>query len=125
MVAHGRGMFSDAIDPGEIGRHWSRKTQRMVELSMRTRDMLDPDQSVDVSYYDLIDEPMAQLRRIYERAEISFGDVAARIAEQYASAHPQNRFGRHTYRLADFGLDAETVDKDFSSYRRRYGIPFE
>ncbi len=125
MVAHGRGMFSDAIDPGEIGRHWSRKTQRMVELNMRTRDMLEPDQSMDVSYYDLIDDPIAQLRRIYEHAEISFGDVAARIAEQYASAHPQNRFGRHTYRLADFGLDAETVDKDFSSYRRRYGIPFE
>ncbi len=125
MVAHGRGMFSDAIDPGEIGRHWSRKTQRMVELSMRTRDMLDPDQSMDVSYYDLIEDPIAQLRRIYERADIALGDSAADIAEQYARAHPQNRFGTHTYNLADFELDAEAIDKSFSFYRRRYAIPFE
>ncbi len=125
MVAHGRGMFSDAVDPLEIARHWSRKTQRMVALSMQTRDKLDPDQSMDVSYYDLIEDPIAQLRRIYERADISFGDAAAGIAEQYARAHPQNRFGTHTYRLADFELDAETVDKNFSSYRRRYSIPFE
>ncbi len=125
MVAHGRGMFSDAIDPVEIARHWGQKTQRMVALSTQTRDKLDPDQSMDVSYYDLIEDPIAQLRRIYERADISFGDAAVSIAEQYARAHPQNRFGTHTYRLADFELDAEAIDRNFSSYRRRYAIPFE
>ena len=31
MVAHGRGMFSDQVDPAEIGRHWCAKTHRMVE----------------------------------------------------------------------------------------------
>ena len=80
---------------------------------------------MDVSYYDLIEDPIAQLRRIYERANISFGSAAAGIAAQYARAHPQNRFGIHSYRLADFELDAETIDKNFSFYRRRYAIPFE
>ncbi len=125
MVAHSRGIFSDAIDPGEIGRHWNRKTRRMVELTMRTREGMKPDRCVDVSYYDLVSDPVAQLRRIYERARIDFGEPAVRIAEQYVAAHPQNRFGRHAYRLSDFGLDAKTVDRDFALYRERHGIPFE
>ena len=125
MVAHGRGMFSDAVNPYEIGVHWSRKTRRMVECCMRTRDSLDPDQCIDVSYYDLADDPIGQLRRIYDRAGLTFSNVAVRIAEQYVRDHPQNMFGRHTYRLADFGLDEEAIDRDFASYRRRYDIPFE
>ena len=125
MVAHGRGMFSDTVDPTEIGAHWTRKTQRMLELCMQTRESLDPAQCIDVSYYDLLDDPIAQLQRIYDRAGIDFTADAVRTAEQYVREHPQNRFGRHTYRLADFGLDANLVDRNFSSYRRRYDIPFE
>ena len=37
MVAHVRGIFSDCVDPNEIGRHWYRKTRRMVQRSMQTR----------------------------------------------------------------------------------------
>ena len=81
MVAHSRAIFSDAIDPGEIARHWCRKTRRMVELTMHTRDKVNPDQVMDVSYYDLIGSPIAELRRISRRAGIGFGDEAVRIAE--------------------------------------------
>lgn len=125
MVAHGRGIFSDAVDPGEIATHWCRKTRLMVETMMRVRDGLDPDPCVDVSYYDLLDDPVGQLRRVLQRADIGFGDEAVRRADQYLQAHPQNRFGRHTYRLSDFGLTPETVEEHFSIYRERYGIPIE
>ncbi len=125
MVAHCRAIFSDAIDPGEIGRHWCRKTRRMVESIMQSRDKVKPDQCLDVSYYDLMSEPIAELRRIAERAGIGFGDDAVRIAEQYLKAHPQNRFGKHAYRLSDFGLNEETIENDFSVYREKYAIPFE
>ena len=37
MVAHGRGMLSDHVDPEEIGAHWLRKTRRMMERSMSAR----------------------------------------------------------------------------------------
>ena len=125
MVAHSRGIFSDAIDPGEIARHWCRKTRRMVESMMRTRDGLNPDRCMDVSYYDLLGSPMAQLRRISQRAGVGFGDEAVRSAERYLQAHPQNRYGKHAYRLGDFELNAETVEEHFAFYREKYAIPFE
>ena len=125
MVAHGRGMFSDYVDPAEIGRHWCYKTRRMVELAMKTRAEAPEGRFVDVSYYDLIRDPIAQLRRIYEVAGVDFDDGTTALAEQYVAANPQNRFGKHHYRLEDFGLSEDVMDEAFAAYREAYAIPFE
>ena len=125
MVAHGRGMLSDHVNPGEIGAHWFRKTNRMVHVTMQTRDDADPGRFVDVSYYDVTRDPMTELRRICAQAGIRFEDQAERKAEQYLRANPQHRFGKHAYRLEDFGLSREAVDGAFACYRERHAIPFE
>ncbi len=125
MVAHGRAIFSDHVDPKEIARHWCRKTHRMVELTLQTRAEANPGRFVDVSYYDLIKDPMTQLHRIHGQAGINFGSEAMRKAEQYTNAHPQNRFGKHAYRLGDFGLNEDMIEEYFSGYREKHAIPFE
>lgn len=125
MVAHGRGMFSDEVDPTEIGQHWGDKTRQMVEWAMKTRAETPGGRFVDVSYYDLISDPLAQLRRIYEVAGIDFDDKATALAEQYMAANPQNRFGKHHYRLEHFGLSETVMDETFAAYREAYAIPFE
>ena len=125
MVAHSRAIFSDTIDPRGIARHWCRKARRMVEVTMATRDKADPDRFLDVSYYELVKNPIAQVRRIARWAGIGFGDEAVRLAEQYARANPKDRIGRHAYHLRDFELDAESIEDNFGLYRDRYAIPFE
>ena len=125
MVAHGRGMLSDYVNPGEIGEHWFRKTHRMVETTMQIRAGADPGRFVDVSYYDVTRDPMTELRRICAQAGIGFDDQSERRAEQYLRANPQHRFGRHAYRLEDFGLSPEAVDGAFARYRENHAIPFE
>lgn len=125
MVAHGRGMFSDHVDPVEIGRHWCYKTHRMVEWAMKTRAETPGGRFVDVSYYDLVRDPIAQLRRIYDIAGIDFDDEAEGLAEKYVAANPQNRFGKHHYRLEHFGLSGQTMDETFAAYREAHAIPFE
>ncbi|MCQ3811515.1 MAG: sulfotransferase [Acidimicrobiia bacterium] len=125
MVAHGRGMFSDHVDPTEIGRHWCDKTHRMVEWAMKTRAETPGGRFVDVSYYDLTRDPMTQLQRIYAVSGIDFGDEAKGLAEQYVAANPQNRFGKHHYRLEHFGLSEQIMDETFAVYREAYAIPFE
>ena len=125
MVAHGRGIFSDCVEPTEVGRHWCRKTRRMVELTMQTRDGADGARFLDVSYYDLLKDPIAQLRRICRHAGIGFNDNAERAAAKYMHANPQNRFGKHIYRLGDFGLTEGIVEEAFSDYRQKHAIPVE
>ena len=125
MVAHGRGMFTDYVDPAEIGRHWGHKTHRMVEWAMKVRAETPEGQFVDVSYYDLTRDPIAQLQRIYEVAGVDFDDEARGLAEQYVAVNPQNRFGKHNYRLEHFGLSQQAMDETFAAYREAYEIPFE
>ncbi|MYA83180.1 MAG: SDR family NAD(P)-dependent oxidoreductase [Acidimicrobiales bacterium] len=125
MVAHGRGMFSDQVDPVEIGRHWSAKTHRMVMRAMEVRAESPAGQFVDVSYYDLMADPVAEVRRICEHAGIPFDERASGAATQYLEANPKNRFGRHDYRLGDFGLTDDTIDETFAAYREAYAIPIE
>lgn len=125
LVAHARGMFSDCVDPFEIGEHWFRKTQRMVRRSIQVRTGPGADRFIDVSYYDLTRDPIAELRRICEHAEVAFDEDAEREADRCMEANPQNRFGRHIYRLGDFGLREQDVDQAFAGYREHYAIPFE
>lgn len=125
LVAHARGILSDLVDPLEIGEHWFRKTRRMVQRSMRVREGADAGRFVDVSYYDLTGDPIAEVRRICEHAGIAFDAEAEHEAERCVEANPQNRFGRHIYRLGDFGLSEHDVDEAFAGYREHYAIPFE
>ncbi|MBN2803849.1 MAG: sulfotransferase, partial [Deltaproteobacteria bacterium] len=38
MIAHGHGIFSDHVNPSNIGAHWLRKTSRMLEKGLETRN---------------------------------------------------------------------------------------
>ena len=125
MVAHGRGMFSDQVDPVEIGRHWCSKTHLMVERAMAVRAESPTHQFVDVSYYDLVADPIAEARRICEHAAVPFDERASGACAQYLAANPKNRFGRHHYRLGDFGLTGQVVDETFAAYRKAYAVPLE
>ena len=125
MVAHGRGMLSDHVDPEEIGAHWLRKTRRMMERSMSARRIAGDDVVVDVSYYDLVTDPLGELRGIYRAAGIDFTSETENAAKAVSRRNVRNRHGRHVYSPASFGLDDETIDECCDSYRREYGIPDE
>ena len=74
---------------------------------------------VDVSYRDLVENPMAVVNAIYERLDWRLEPAAAtemgcwleRQAEQRRREPP------HRYRLEDFGLTAERVAASFAPYR--------
>ncbi|WP_419908343.1 SDR family NAD(P)-dependent oxidoreductase [Candidatus Poriferisodalis sp.] len=125
MVAHGHGIFSDSVNAAEIGRHWCRKTQRMVQRAMQVRAGSPAGQFVDVSYYDLMTDPIGEAQRVCEAAGVGFDGTAERQAEQYLAANPQNRFGTHDYQLEDFELTEQGIDETFAAYREAYTIPFE
>ena len=125
MVAHGRGIFSDHVNPEEIASHWHRKILRMIQATEAVRSRCEMDRFMDVSYYSLITDPIVQLQEIYQWLGMNFDDQAVKCAEQYIKTNPKNRFGRHSYCMRDFGLTEEDVEKSISGYRQKYQIPFE
>jgi len=135
MVAHGRGVFSDEVDPREIGRHWLRKVRRMMERTLAVRDGIPPTPPgrdggrqasfIDVSYYDLLADPIGEVRRIYARAGRSLEPDAELAMKNALGRDTQHRFGRHVYRGDDFGLSRAGIDEAFEGYRARFGIRHE
>lgn len=125
MVAHGRGIFSDQVDPREVGRHWLAKVRRMLDRANAVRDGGNAARFVDVSYYDLLKDPLAQIRRIYAHAGLILTAEAQQAMEQVLARDVQNRYGRHVYRSRDFGLSPTLIEETFADYRARFDIQRE
>ncbi len=125
MIWHGRGVFSDEVDAREIGRAWSRKVGRMLDAALSVRTAVHDQGFVDVSYYDLIADPLATAKRVYGALGLPFdASLEARMRET-REHNPQHKYGKHSYKLSDFGLSNTQVEPLFSTYRERFSIRHE
>lgn len=122
MIAHGRGVFSDSVDPHEIGRSWLRKGARMVDRAIEARGRAGEHRFLDVKYSELVQSPVAITRKILERAGLEWSrDAQTRISDRLRT-EVQHRHGVHRYDLADFGLADRDLDRAFSHYRATFGV---
>lgn len=128
MLAHGRGVFSDEVDPHEIGRSWLRKGTRMISRAMDVRAKLGTgsaggsERFVDVRYGELMEDPLAVARRIEEHAGMPWTKDAETRMRDTLRTEVQHRHGVHRYRLADFGLSERDVDRALEHYRETFRV---
>ena len=125
MMSHGRRIFSDQVDPREVGAQLSEKAVRAVTDSMQMREKLDPSSFLDVAYAELVSDPMKQIRRIHEFIGAELAPETEQAMQRWLGGNPQNKHGVHRYRLSDFGVDADELSRRFEPYREHYGIPVE
>jgi len=96
-----------------------------IERAVTARRQADPSRILDVHYGDLVRDPVAVIRQIYEYFGYSFdAQFEARIVK-WLDENPKGKHGTHRYSLEDFGLTSEEVDRRFSDYRTRFGIVSE
>jgi hypothetical protein len=122
MMAHGRALFSDRVDPREVGQQLAERAERAVARAMQVRDRMPPGSFLDVAYPDLLEDPIKQVGRIREFLELRPSSGADAAMQRFLAAHPQHKDGVHRYRLEDFGLDRARLELRFESYRNRYGV---
>jgi hypothetical protein len=125
MVAHGRGVFSNAVDPAEVARHWVRKVRRVLDRMATSRSRWEADRFIDVSYYDLVRDPLAQVERVYALAGLELSQARRAALQGTLGRNRQHKYGRHHYRLEDFGLREKDLEDAFGAYRAQFHIPFE
>jgi len=87
-----------------IGRDQLELWARGLELFTRARASYDPRRFIDVEYEELVADPAAVLRRVYER-----------LGRPVAQARPMRRgAAEHIYSLDDFGLTRGQVEERFA-----------
>ena len=78
----------------------------------------DPARVRVVRYEDLVSAPVETLAGIHAGFGIPFSPDLERAARAWLAANPQGRHGTHTYDLATYGLDEETVKRLFATPRK-------
>lgn len=70
----------------------------------------------DVSYLELIRDPLAVVRRIYREFDRDLTSEALSAMRHYLLSDPKDRGGAHSYSLQKYGLDAESEREKFKEY---------
>lgn len=125
MLTHLQMIFSDEVDPNRVANHWLNKIENMIRRTIATRDRVGDRGFVDVSYYDLVEDPMPEVERIYEAAGITLTPDARQAMEASRKVDKQHRYGTHRYSLEDFGMTEADVEPRIAAYRARFKVPYE
>ena len=126
MIAALRRLYSDEIDRAEIATEFA---ELLLEGSERTVDVrldgtVPASQAIDVQFADLMADPLATVRAIYDR----FGfetrpEAEARMAAFLRDNERQNN--AHSYAFADTGLDLADVRSRTARYTKYFAIAEE
>ena len=113
-------IFQPESDAYEIGRHWLRKNQRLVYRCMEYRKEHNSN-FTDIAYKDFTADPIAIVRMIYDKLDLAWTPEHLKIANAYREQHRKNKFGKHHYTLADYGLTVDQITKAFGEYYDTFG----
>jgi len=125
MLTHLQMIFSDEVVPNRVAEHWLGKIENMARRTMATRDRVNDEGFIDVSYYDLIKDPVPEVERIYRAAGEELSATAREAMQASRKVNKQHKYGRHKYSLADFGMSEDDVERRIATYRARFNVPHE
>jgi hypothetical protein len=118
-------ILTDADHRRYIAEHWIDVIEQMSERVNAFRDRHGDERFLDLHYAELLVDPIAAVRRVYDfiGRELT-GDVEAAM-RAYLAANPQGKHGKHVYVLEDLYLDRDELESRFAAHAARYNIPRE
>lgn len=116
LAAGFRSIVADPIDLKRLGAEFAEAMAVGTEQAIKTREAVDPSRFLDVRYESFVAAPVGTVRDVCQHFGYEFTPEYEARARRYLAANPQYKRGIHRYSLADFGLDAETVDRRFAGY---------
>jgi hypothetical protein len=111
----------EMYDKAELGRAVLDHLATALSRGMRARDAADPARFFDVDYRLFLGDPMATVERIYAHFGLPLEGPVADAMRSHIAANPQSKHGRHSYALAEYGLDERQVRARFEQYASRFG----
>ncbi len=117
-----RCVFSDAVDPVEIGRealrYWSETLHRFLD----ERDRLPADRVSDLPYAELQRDPVAAARQVYEYFDWPYTRETEQRMKRVLASQARELQTFHRYELAAFGLGLKEETEFFGDYCDRFDV---
>ncbi len=104
--------FTDDVSTSALGAAYTETCANLVRRASAVRDQ-HAESVFDVHYQELIRQPLAVVRRIYEFLEQPLRDQTARQMTAWLHRDAHTRRSVHHYSLAQFGLSEERLTETF------------
>ncbi len=113
------------IDNDWLGKNYSWQAAEHANRIMDFRDRFGEDRIIDVQYSDMVEDPMATVRKVYAALGDAWTPEAEAGIQAWVDDNPQNKFGKHEYKLAQYGLTKAKLEPMFERYLSRYDVELE
>jgi hypothetical protein len=113
------------IDKAWLGENCSWQAVQHADRIMDFREKHGHDRIIDLHYADLMRRPIETMRQLYGALGDEFTPQAQASMQAWLDDNPQEKFGRHEYRLAEYGLTPEQVRGLFERYLSAYQVEAE
>lgn len=117
--------FTGEADGPWIGQNCTFQAYEHANRLMDFRDRHGEDRIADVHYADLTTQPIETMRNLYKALGDEFTPEAEGAMEAWLVDNPQGKFGKHEYKLAQYGLSVEKLEPGFERYLSRYDVARE
>ena len=126
MLAYGQRMSRRKIDPLGLIDYWTDRVEHLLRACVRDRDVLPASQSIDVPFHEFMEDDLAMVARIYERAGVELSATARADLKSFMAEHPRGKVGQVIYDLeGDFGVRPEQLRQRFGFYFERFPVRIE
>lgn len=126
MYTYAARMFRKSVDIQEPLGYWPDRYESLLRACVRDRDILPPNQTIDVYFHDWIKNPDPILKEIYRIADIPLTDEALADLHVYLAEHGEQTKGKIVYDLErDFHVTAEELRRPFGFYFDRFPVAVE
>ena len=117
--------YTGRVDMDWIAENYPRQAAAHANRAMDARDVLGEDRIIDVHYADMLRDPIGTMRQVYGQLGDDFTEAARDGMQTWLDANPQDKFGRHEYKLDAFGLSKARLEPLFERYLSRYAVERE
>lgn len=125
LVAGFRGLYEDAVDAAAIGRWQLEMWSEMMQGALDVRDSLDPARFFDLPFAEIVADPVAAVKRMYDHFGFVLSSQAEKRMRDWYGSHPQGEHGEHHYTAGAFGLSEGEIAERFRRYTERFDVSVE
>jgi hypothetical protein len=105
-----------SVDRKVIGRTWLRIMSVSIGNFMRLHERGGVNAVINVSFRDLVGDPLPAIRRIYDFAGMAYTSETEEAAARWHADNPQHSEGKFEYDLADYGICEADIEAAFEGY---------
>lgn len=113
-------LTSDYAHPKALGAERLQQLSERNDVIMDLRGKLGDERFMDVAFSDMMSDPMAVVKRIYDRFGYTLRPAAEKAMRDWHASNPQHKLGVHRYTLEEFGLTPAAVSHKLKRYKERY-----